>query len=518
MTVVFISVHMLSYFKLCPTKGVKTLICVGLFSEDCTLQSLISSALSNEFQFFSESDEAGIRQLITEQNCRVMILDLNSNHDFLKERIACARRMISPDVAWVIMADDGLRSTANELVRHGAFGYCRRPPSVRDLRTMLQRAYQSSAPAERFEDAPSFPRGGEDQHRIVGSSPRMQHVHHLIERVANIEASVLVTGESGTGKELVARAIHNRGSRRNRPFVAVACGAIPETLIEAELFGHEKGAFTGTVGAREGFFEQAGDGTLFLDEIGELSPYTQVKLLRVLQQREFSRLGSNRLIPLRARIVLATHRDLEAMVAQGKFRQDLYYRINVMSIETPSLQERPEDIPQIALHFLHRYAQVFQKPMDAIDSDAMEALQNYAWPGNVRELENAIQRAIILAPSKRMRLQDLPTALQEESPISVDEDCGLQGTFEKQLSDCKIRLAVSAVREHNGNKALAARSLNISRSYLYRLIRQAENGSMFETTSLEEEGEDCPTSPIPVIVRQGGMTGTWNGARKEAFS
>jgi DNA-binding NtrC family response regulator len=322
---------------------------------------------------------------------------------------------------------------------------------------------------------------------MVGSSEAMQRVHYLIDCVANVDASVLVTGESGTGKELVARAIHNRGSRANKPFVAVACGAIPETLIEAELFGHEKGAFTGTVGSREGFFEQAGDGTLFLDEIGELSPYVQVKLLRVLQQREFSRLGSNRLVPLRARLVFATHRDLGEMVAQGKFRQDLYYRINVMKIETPALQEHAEDIPPIALHFLQHYAGLFQKRMVDIEPSAMTVLQNYPWPGNVRELENVIQRAIILAPGSMLRMEDLPQNLREEAVTSV-EDLIPGGSFERQLREYKIRLAENAVRENNGNKTLAARSLSISRAYLHRLIRLSEPEEILDGQPVESAG------------------------------
>lgn len=465
------------------------MICIGLFSQDCTLQPLLASALGKEFQFFFESDEAGINRLLTEETCHVMILDLNSNHDSLKERIECARRLIASKIAWVIMADDGLRSTATELVRQGAYGYCRRPPSIRDLRIMLRRAYESSTIKLQFAAAQNrLETAARDRDRMVGASPQMQQVHHLIDCVANIEASVLVTGESGTGKELVARAIHNRGSRGSRPFVAVACGAIPETLIEAELFGHEKGAFTGTVGAREGYFEQAADGTLFLDEIGELSAYTQVKLLRVLQQREFSRLGSNRLIPLRARLIFATHRDLSEMVAQGKFRQDLYYRINVMKIETPSLQEHAEDIPQIAMHLLRHYGQIFQKPMDSIESEAMESLQSYPWPGNVRELENVIQRGIILAQGKVLRQQDLPLNLREEAVISI-EDCAPGGSFERQLRDYKIRLAAMAVRENNGNKTLAARSLSISRAYLHRLIRLAEPGAMCDPDTLEASTE-----------------------------
>jgi DNA-binding NtrC family response regulator len=446
---------------------------VGLFSQDCTLQPLLSSALGKEFQFFYEPSESGLRRLISEEECQVVIVDLNSNHDAPRERIECARRLIASKVTVLVLADDGLRSAATELVRHGAYGYCRRPPSLRDLRIMLRRAYESVLTKQQVQTAEIGANQLRARDCMVGSSDALQRVHYLVDCVANIDASVLVTGESGTGKELVARAIHNRGARANKPFIAVACGAIPETLIEAELFGHEKGAFTGTVGAREGFFEQAGDGTLFLDEIGELSPYVQVKLLRVLQQREFSRLGSNRLIPLRARLVFATHRDLGEMVAQGKFRQDLYYRINVMKIETPALQEHSEDIPQISMHFMHHYAQVFQKPMEAIEPEAMTLLQTYAWPGNVRELENVVQRAIILAPGRVLRAEDLPLNIREEAEQPV-ADLTPGGSFERQLRDYKIRLAENAIREHNGNKTLAARSLSISRAYLHRLIRLSE--------------------------------------------
>ena len=267
----------------------------------------------------------------------------------------------------------------------------------------------------------------------------------------------------------------------------MACGAIPETLIEAELFGHEKGAFTGTVGARVGYLEQATDGTLLLDEIGELSLSTQVKLLRVLQQREFSRLGCSRLIPLRARLIFATHRDLDEMVAEGKFRQDLYYRINVMKIETPALQEHVDDIPQIATHFLRHYSDLFQKPMTVIEPPAMAVLQSYPWPGNVRELENVIQRAIILAPGTSLRAEDLPPTVRVESEHDTD-DFIPGGSFERQLREYKIRLAENAIRENNGNKTLAARSLSISRAYLHRLIRSSERGEMCEIEPMETAG------------------------------
>jgi DNA-binding NtrC family response regulator len=428
-----------------------------------------------------------------------MILDLHSNHDSLQERIECTLRLIATRVPAVVMADDGLRSTAFELVRTGAFGYCRRPPSIRDLKTMLCRAYENSTLRQQLQtvqqqlDVPAGSNVPSSCDQLIGSSPQMQQVYQLVHRVTNLNAAVLVTGESGTGKELIARAIHNLGSRSARPFVAVSCGAIPETLIEAELFGHEKGAFTGTVGAREGYFEQAADGTLFLDEIGDLSLFTQVKLLRVLQQMEFSRLGSNRLIQLRARLIFATHQDLEKLVAEGKFRQDLFYRINVMRIESQSLQEHPEDIPRIARHFLLQYGQMFQKPMDDIEPDALSVLQSYRWPGNVRELENVMQRAIILAAGNTVRVEDLSVNIVEaDSDIGdIDDvvdigDYHPAGSFERQLRDYKIKLAVNAVRENNGNKTLAARSLCISRAYLHRLIRLAEPDAVFEQNIREE--------------------------------
>jgi DNA-binding NtrC family response regulator len=466
------------------------MIKIGLYSEDRTLHPLLSSALGKEFQVHIESDREGMSSLLSSGVCDVVIVDLNSNHGSLQERIGFSHRLIETNIPTVVMADDGLRSTAFELVRSGAFSYCRRPPSIRDLKTMLSRAYENSLLKRQLHPAPQPVDESASCDRLIGASPQMKRVYHLVRQVTNLNASVLVTGESGTGKELIARAIHNLGSRANRPFVAVSCGAIPETLIEAELFGHEKGAFTGTVGAREGYFEQAADGTLFLDEIGDLSLFTQVKLLRVLQQMEFNRLGSNKLIPLKARLVFATHRDLAKLVAEGKFRQDLFYRINVMKIDSPPLQEHPEDIPRIATHFLRHYAQTFQKPMEGIEQEAMEAMQNYSWPGNVRELENVMQRAIILAPGKTVRAEDLTLTIAEDESAELSDivdigDYSAAGSFERQLRDYKVRLAVNAVKENNGNKTLAARSLCISRAYLHRLIRLAGTDPLFDNEARE---------------------------------
>jgi DNA-binding NtrC family response regulator len=446
---------------------------IGLYSEDRKLLSVLSSALGHEFQVQLEPSEDEVYRIASSGAWDVVILDLDSNQAQLQQRIASCRRIVGSQVSAVIMADDSLRGAAEELVRLGAYSYCRKPPSVRELRAIMRRVHERSLLKREQHAATQMPAETSSCDQMIGSSSQMRQVYDLVQRVASLNASVLVTGESGTGKELIARAIHNLGAHSLRPFVAVSCGAIPETLIEAELFGHEKGAFTGSVGMREGYLEQAGEGTLFLDEIGELSPAVQVKLLRVIQQREFSRLGSSRLIPLRARLIFATHADLSELVTQGKFRLDLYYRINVMKITAPPLQERVEDIPLIARHFLKHYTQIYQKAVDDIDPGAMALLQAYSWPGNVRELENVIQRAIIVAGGRTVREEDLPQNIQDESVVNFG-DYQPANSFERQLRDYKVKLAAAAVRENNGNKTMAARSLNISRAYLHRLIRLAE--------------------------------------------
>ena len=365
--------------------------------------------------------------------------------------------------------------SAVECMKNGAFDYLIKPYSAEQIEVVLKKAeeFTQLLRVNRFLSQENEDSGYE----LLGQSAAMDNLRQLIRKVARTLATVLIQGESGTGKELVARALYRESPRANAPFIRVNCAAIPENLIESEFFGHEKGAFTGTVGSREGYFEQAGDGTLFLDEIGDLSLYTQVKLLRVLQQREFSRLGSNRLIPLLARVIFATHQNLAEMVAQGKFRQDLYYRINVMGVEVPPLQEHSEDIPQIAKYFLRHYSQIYQKPMQEIEPDALALLQRYPWPGNVRELENVIQRAIILAQGDILHVEDLPLNIQDELIASIDDGLPI-GSFERQLHDYKIRLAATAIRENNGNKTLAARSLCISRAYLHRLIRPEVNPTL----------------------------------------
>jgi transcriptional regulator with PAS, ATPase and Fis domain len=311
--------------------------------------------------------------------------------------------------------------------------------------------------------------------QLVGSSEQLRTVYDLIRRVSNLPAVVLINGESGTGKELVARAIHNLGTRANRPFVAVSCGAIPETLIEAELFGHEKGAFTGSVGAREGLLERAGDGTLFLDEIGELTPAVQVKLLRVLQQKEFNRLGSSRTIPLRARVLFATHRNLRDMVDAGSFREDLYYRVAVVTIDVPALREHPEDIPTLARHMLAKYSQEYGKPVQSILPEAMDMLMAHDWPGNIRELENVIQRSIILVDGSQIGVAELPDDFKDLVSMNNEhaeaDDSFTGASFDELMHDFRISVVRKAIAESKGNKSLAAKKLGLSRAYLHRLMR-----------------------------------------------
>ena len=301
---------------------------------------------------------------------------------------------------------------------------------------------------------------------LVGESRQMARVSEFISRVAKGDSTVLIRGESGTGKELVARAMHANSLRPGKPFVAINCAAIPEALLESELFGHEKGAFTGAIGTKKGKLDFAEDGTLFLDEIGEMPPLMQAKLLRVLQQREFERLGGNRLLPFNARVVAATNKDLEQAIKTGEFRQDLYYRLNVVSVALPPLREHREDIPLLALHFANKYAAKCKRGFKGITAEARSLLMQYSWPGNVRELENAIEHAIVMGPTDEILAEDLPTALLEEQSLELTA-----ARYHNTLTQTKKQLVLAALEETNGSPVEAARLLGIHPKYLHRLIR-----------------------------------------------
>ena len=305
------------------------------------------------------------------------------------------------------------------------------------------------------------------EHNMVGESPRMREVYQFITRVAPKDSTVLVYGESGTGKELVAHAIHHNSNRANKPFVAINCAALAETLLESEMFGHEKGAFTGAIVQKKGKLEVAEGGTVFLDEIGELAPALQAKMLRVLQQREFERVGGTKTIKLDVRLIAATNRDLEEEVKKGRFREDLYYRLNVVTLRMPGLRERREDISLLASYFAAKYGKRSNRTLLGISPQARACLLNYDWPGNVRELENAIERAVVLGSSDLILPEDLPEQVLERAiPAGTGVDA-----FHDAVREAKKQLIVNAVEQANGNYTEAARLLGLHPNYLHRLIR-----------------------------------------------
>jgi transcriptional regulator with PAS, ATPase and Fis domain len=294
----------------------------------------------------------------------------------------------------------------------------------------------------------------------------MRQVQSFIARVAKTDSTVLIRGESGTGKELVARAVHRNSDRADKPFVAINCAAIPETLLESELFGHEKGAFTGAIATKKGKLEVAENGTIFLDEIGELAPTLQAKLLRALQEHEFERVGGTRTLKMQARVIAATNKNVEDAIKVGQFRQDLYYRLNVVSVVVPPLRDRPDDIPLLAMFFCSRYSEKCKRPLKGISSEARALLLNYSWPGNVRELENAIERAIVLGIGDEIEPEDLPDEILEVQPPAESSV-----KLHDQINELKKRLIIDAVRQTKGSYTEAAKLLGVHPNYLHRLIR-----------------------------------------------
>jgi len=308
----------------------------------------------------------------------------------------------------------------------------------------------------------------EPSETIIGESKVMRRLGAFIDKVAKGDSTVLIRGESGTGKELVARAVHAGSARAEKPFVAINCAAIPDTLLESELFGSEKGAFTGAI-FKKGKLETAEDGTVFLDEIGELAPLLQAKLLRVLQQREFDRLGGTRPIKFQARVVAATNKNLEQAIKAGEFRQDLFYRLNVVSTTLPPLREHREDIPLLAIYFATKYVEKSERPFKGISTEARAILMSYDWPGNVRELENAIEHAIVMGSVDEILPEDLPEALLEKQSVQVSS-----GKYHHEINELKKRLIIDAVAQAKGSYIEAAKLLGVHPNYLHRLIRNLE--------------------------------------------
>jgi two-component system, NtrC family, response regulator HydG len=375
----------------------------------------------------------------------------------------------NPAIPIIIVTAFSSIATAVKALKAGAFDYLTKPLDFDALRIVMERALQHTRVLE--ENAELRRQLAQLQiPDIVGSSPPIKRLLELIALVAPSEATVLISGESGTGKGMVARAIHALSARADKPLVQVNCAAIPESLIESELFGHEKGAFTGADRQRRGRFAMADGGTIFLDEIGELPAPMQAKLLRVLQEGDIQRIGSDVPLPVDVRALAATNRNLEKMIADGAFREDLYYRLNVMAIEVPPLRERVEDIPALMQHFSIRFAKKNHKMVKGVTPQAMDLLLRHPWPGNIRELENAIERAVILVPGEYISERELPPTIQR-----LAEDCGTRrerspgqdlGAGDGTLKDIEKQTILQVLQETGGNKSEAARRLGITRRTL----------------------------------------------------
>lgn len=402
--------------------------------------------------------------LAKETSCQLALIDLKMP-DYGGMQVLKELKTLQPDLPVIILTAFADMDTAVAAIRAGAHDYLSKPFRMDEIKEIVRRTLKATKRSRGHKDS-AFKVASE---QLVGKSAAMVAVYKLVARVANSDATVLITGETGTGKEQVARAIHQASQRAKEPFVALDCTALPETLFESELFGHERGAFTGAHSQRLGMLETAGAGTCFLDEIGELSPALQAKLLRTLQEKAIRRVGGNRTIPLRARIIAATNRDLARLVRQHAFREDLLYRLDVMRVDVPPLRERAEDIPLLVEHFLNKYGDSEGAP--TIAPETMAVLRAYDWPGNVRQLENIIQRAITVSPAATVFPEDLPPQVRGVKAVP-DESADNPVMNLKQL---KKQHVLEVLDQVGGNKLRAAQILGIDRRTLYRILERAES-------------------------------------------
>jgi two-component system response regulator AtoC len=398
-------------------------------------------------------------------------------------------RQIDARIPVILITGHGTTDLAIEAIKEGAYEYLLKPLELADLRALIDRAVQSSrlmrVPAA-IPDVEPAPAAGDP---LIGHCPEMQEVYKAIGRVARQDVTVLITGESGTGKELVARAIYQHSRRADKPFLAINCAAIPETLLESELFGHERGAFTGADRQRVGKFEQCNGGTIFLDEIGEMSPLTQSKILRLIQEQRFERVGGGDTVETDVRLIAATNADLEKMVADGRFRKDLYFRLNVFTIKLPPLRDRGEDLPVLVDHFLRRFGPELGKPVAEVDPAAAEALRTYPWPGNVRELQSVLKQSLLRMGGSVLLADFLPPHVRRKAaghphptgpdPAGFDWDgfvtariaAGSENLYAEGLERMEREVLVRVLRHTGGNQLQAARILGITRGSLRNKIR-----------------------------------------------
>ena len=426
--------------------------------------------LDEGFQVTVAGDGARGIFLLKKESFQILLTDLKMPKADGIQVLEAAKHLSKPPIG-ILFTGHADVDSAVKAMKLGAFDYIRKPLRVNELKTVLRRACSQIAYqfAEESEDSENGLGG------MLGKSKPMRKVFDLIRRVAKTNTTVLIYGESGTGKELTARAIHDLSSRRSAPMIPVNCGAIPEDLLESELFGHEKGAFTGATHTRIGRFELADGGTVFLDEIGDMSPSLQVKILRVLQEHEIERVGGVRSIPVDIRIIAATHRDLEKAIRENRFREDLYYRLNVIPIEIPPLRERKEDIPLLARYFLNQFNEKNGSRVEDIDEEALEYFMKYPWPGNIRELENLMERLLVLKGEGVITADDLPDKMFESSirtdfsPQKVLEN-GIQ--FSTAVSEYEKELILHALKKARWVKNRAAKLLGMNRTTLVEKMKK----------------------------------------------
>jgi DNA-binding NtrC family response regulator len=436
---------------------------------------LFAKILGDTYELTTAADGGRAISLIAAQPFDVVVTDLKmpAADGFEVLRASKAR---APETEVVMMTAYASVHDAVEAMKQGAYDYLQKPFDPDDASLVIARALERKRLRAQAESLRRELEGVYSFHSLVGKSAPMRDVYQLLEQAAALDITVLLGGETGTGKELAARAVHYHSARKERRFVPVNCGALPVELVESELFGHARGAFTGAVGSKAGLFEEAEGGTIFLDEIGELPLAMQVKLNRALQEKEIRRVGDNRPVQVDVRVIAATHRELKAEVAAGRFREDLYYRVNVFPVALPPLRDRREDIPLLAAHFLEKHASALRKHVHAFDADALRALTGYVWPGNVRELENAVERAVAVAKGECIEVRDLPQDVTgtQEGPIPAELLARMP--YREALELARDRVSrdylTALLREFDGHVTHAAERAGMERESLHRLLKR----------------------------------------------
>jgi two-component system response regulator HydG len=436
---------------------------------------LLAKVLGEKYEVSLAAHGAEALSLIASHDFDVVLTDIRmpeaDGFQVLK-----AVKGTAPATEVVLMTAYATVQDAVEAIKQGAYNYLQKPFDPDAAALVVGRAVERKQLREQAANLRTELDGVYGLHNLVGKSRAIRDVFQQLERAASLEMTVLLSGETGTGKELAARAIHQRSARREKRFVPINCGALPAELVESELFGHARGAFTGAASAKPGLFEDASGGTLFLDEIGELPLPVQVKLNRVLQEKEVRRVGDNTPIKVDVRVISATHRDLKAEVQAGRFREDLFYRLHVLPIRLPPLRERRDDIPLLAMHFLERHARAYKRDLTGFEPDALLALGQYEWPGNVRELENAVERSAAAASGPQIAFRDLPPEVQARPEGKLSMETLANMPFKEAVDTARDRIShdylVALMREFNGNVTRAAERAGMERESLHRLLRK----------------------------------------------